>query len=231
MCPTTKTKPKTTKAKASKTTAATQQVTIAPPNLKVVAVQIRGDAPYVQHAFSAKARLKMKAAQEAGSAGKNRSKKEPRDFMADYEAAMHKSTDGWPGIPAPAFRNALISACRVAGYVMTKAKLSLFVLGDGFDAGDGQPLVKITKGRPEYHESTVRLDNGTADIRARPMWKPGWEATVRIRFDADQFTASDVLNLLARVGMQVGVGEGRPDSKKSTGMGWGTFEIVTDKDD
>jgi hypothetical protein len=28
-----------------------------------------------------------------------------------------------------------------------------------------------------------------------------------------------------RVGAQVGIGEGRPDSKNSTGMGWGTFEI------
>jgi len=32
--------------------------------------------------------------------------------------------------------------------------------------------------------------------------------------------------LLARVGMQVGIGEGRPDSKNSAGMGWGLFEVV-----
>jgi hypothetical protein len=46
-----------------------------------------------------------------------------------------------------------------------------------------------------------------------------------VRFDADQFTLRDIANLLLRAGMQVGVGEGRPDSKKSCGMGWGTFEI------
>ena len=58
------------------------------------------------------------------------------------------------------------------------------------------------------------------------MFREGWEADVRIRYDGDQFTASDVVNLLARAGLQVGIGEGRPDSKKSTGMGWGLFEIA-----
>jgi hypothetical protein len=58
------------------------------------------------------------------------------------------------------------------------------------------------------------------------MWRPGWEAKVRIRFDGDQFTLTDVTNLLMRVGLQVGIGEGRPDSKMSTGMGWGMFEVL-----
>jgi hypothetical protein len=39
------------------------------------------------------------------------------------------------------------------------------------------------------------------------------------------FSLDDISNLLMRVGLQVGLGEGRPDSKKSAGMGWGTFEI------
>jgi hypothetical protein len=42
----------------------------------------------------------------------------------------------------------------------------------------------------------------------------------------DQFTPEDVANLMARVGMQVGIGEGRPDSKNSAGMGWGLFKIA-----
>jgi hypothetical protein len=47
-----------------------------------------------------------------------------------------------------------------------------------------------------------------------------------VSFDADQFALGDIGNLLVRVGMQVGIGEGRPDSKKSAGMGWGLFEVV-----
>jgi hypothetical protein len=56
------------------------------------------------------------------------------------------------------------------------------------------------------------------------MWEE-WSAKPRIRFDAEMFTASDVANLMKRVGMQVGIGEGRPDSRESAGLGWGTFTV------
>lgn len=52
---------------------------------------------------------------------------------------------------------------------------------------------------------------------------------LRIRFDADLFTKTDIVNLIMRVGAQVGIGEGRPDSKDSAGMGFGLFEIITDE--
>ena len=35
----------------------------------------------------------------------------------------------------------------------------------------------------------------------------------------------DVVNLMVRVGLQVGIGEGRPSSKKSNGIGWGLFDV------
>lgn len=110
--------------------------------------------------------------------------------------------------------------------VMTKAKMSVFVLPDGFDRDDGTPLVRLIAGEPERTESLVRNDNGGADIRIRPMWRE-WEADVSIEFDADMITPESVVNLLDRAGRQVGVGEGRPFSKNSVGQGWGTFQVVT----
>jgi hypothetical protein len=120
----------------------------------------------------------------------------------------------------------MISACRVVGFKMTHAKLSVFVEPDGFDADDGTPLVRIY-GEPMVHEGLVRNATGVADVRWRPMWRQ-WHAFVRVVYDADQFTLEDVSNLLARAGMQVGIGEGRPDSKMSAGMGWGTFRIAAE---
>jgi hypothetical protein len=150
--------------------------------------------------------------------------REPRNIEAEYLAALHRDeTDEWYGHPCSAFRSALISACRVAGLVMTKAKLSVFVLQDGIGV-DGTPLVRLY-GEPELFESAVRLESGVASIAIRPMWRE-WEATLTMRFDADQLAWADVANLLLRAGAQVGVGEGRPDSKKSTGQGWGTFESI-----
>lgn len=199
-----------------------QQLVIKAPNLQIVEFEVRGTAPYVQHRFWKKA--EMMATQEAGSTTQSRSRKAraPRDFENDYQQSMHVSTHGWVGIPAPAFRNALISSCRVAGFVMTRAKLSVFVLPDGFDAEDGTPLVKITRGQPQKHIGYARNSDGSVDLRARAMFAE-WGCTLRVRYDGDQFTSTDVANLVERAGLQVGIGEGRPDSPKSAGMGWGTF--------
>jgi hypothetical protein len=205
---------------------ATQVATISPPNIKTGVFKIKGIAPYVQNKFSQKAIQEIKANHEAGSTAKKGRKREPKNFMELYNGCQHISDEGWHGIPAPAFRNALVSACRVCGFQMTRAKLSVFIHADGFDKDDQTPLVKITKGKPEYCEHYVRNETGVIDLRPRAMWKPGWEAEVKVQFDADQFTVTDITNLLARVGMQVGLGEGRPDSKKSCGMGWGLFEII-----
>lgn len=191
--------------------------------------RIVGTAPYVQNAFPAKAREMMKAKQMAGSQAKKGAKRDPKDFDLCYQQAQHISREGWGGIPAPGFRAGLISACRLVDFKMTRAKLSLFVVADGFDRLDGTPLVKITKGEPHYVEHAVRNESGVADIRPRPMWDEGWEAEVGLTWDADQFSTVDVANLLMRVGLQVGVGEGRPDSKNSAGMGWGTFILANGK--
>lgn len=201
-----------------------REVAIKPPNMQTVCMKINGVAPYVQARFSAKAIQTMVDKHKAGSlqAGK-KTAKPPRDFNADYENAKHTSIEGWVGIPAPAFRNAMISACRLCGFKMTIGKMSVFVEADGFDAVDGIPLVKII-GKPEPFQMYTRNATGVCDIRVRPKWNK-WSADVRIRFDADQFTVEDVTNLMMRAGAQVGVGEGRPDSRESNGLGWGLFEI------
>ncbi len=201
----------------------TMDVTVKAPNFQMLEYHLIGTAPLVINRFAAKATLMAKHA--AGSTGAKNKKKEAKDFDALYEAAKHRATDGWDGIHAGAFRAALVSACRLVGFKMTIAKLSVFVMADGFD-DEGMPLIRIY-GTPEMVTHTTRNATGVPDVRARPMWKK-WSVRLRVRFDADQFTAQDVTNLLLRVGSQVGIGEGRPDSKMSCGMGWGTFDIDSD---
>ncbi len=206
-----------------------EQITIPAPNMEIAEFRIIGDAPYVQNAFPQKALEEIRAKHVAGSTAKKGSKREPKDFDAMYEASLHRSEEGWFGIPAPAFRNAMIDACRLVGFHMTKAKMSVFIHADGYDPRDHSPLVRISKGEPSKIESLVRLQGSTPDIHARGLWEPGWECIVRVRYDADQFTRKDVANLLARVGGQVGVGEGRPFSPNSAGMGWGTFVLASEE--
>ena len=205
----------------------TSGITITEPKFHTISILITGDSPYCQNRFSHKAMEEMKRKQEAGGTSVKGKKRDPKDFKDCWEQARHVSREGWDGIPAPAFRKAMVSACRVCDFAMTLAKLCVFVEADGFDRIDDTPLVKIIKGTPKYAEHAVRNESGVADIRPRPIFDPGWQAIVRITYDADKFTATDVVNLMRRVGVQVGIGEGRPDSKKSCGMGWGTFAVMS----
>jgi hypothetical protein len=199
-------------------------VQISPPNIQRLSIDIVGTTPLVQHRFAEKARAVLRATQAAGSVAKSRKARTARDFDADYEAAIHRGTDGRPGIPAASIRSAMVSACRLAGYTMTRAKLALRVEEDML-SDDGTGLVLITSGTPTKHETYVRNATGVVDLRARPMWAPGWKATVVIAFDADVLTPTDVTNLLMRAGAQVGICEGRPDSPRSNGQGWGLFAL------
>jgi len=207
--------------------AGTVETRISAPNFKTVELHIRGTAPYVQLAFGEKARNVMREKQAAGSTAKKGKKREAKDFDAAFDEAQHRSRDGWCGIPAGALRNAMVAACSIVDFHMTKAKKAIFIEADGFDAAEGTPLVRIN-GEPRHVEHCVRNATGVADIRVRAMFDEGWTAVVRVRFDADMFTAADVANLVMRAGLQVGIGEGRPSSKNSCGMGWGTFEVVND---
>ena len=56
------------------------------------------------------------------------------------------------------------------------------------------------------------------------MWRK-WSVKLHVKFDEDQFSLADISNLLARAGIQCGIGEGRPNSRMSTGIGFGTFKI------
>jgi hypothetical protein len=205
-----------------------RSVIISPPRFEVAAITIKGTSPYVQHKFSAKARNTIIQTQEEGSVSRKGKARKPKDFNEVYLAALYNSREGWHGIPASAFRNACISACRIVGFKMTLGKMSVFIEADGYDRDDNTPLVRIVKGEPTPHFAPARNANSSIDIRCRPMWQEGWEAVVRVRWDADQFSASDIANLLARAGGQVGVGEGRADSRMSCGLGWGSFSLKSD---
>lgn len=207
-----------------------RRIEIAAPEMHTAEFTITGVAPYVQCRFSEKAKQEMLAKQIAGSGQRAKgSARKGRVLDEEYEAAMQKSTDGWIGIPAAALRNAMISACRKTGVKMTIAKISVFVMPDGYDSVDGLPLVRIY-GEPRRTEMHVRLETGVASISVRPMWAPGWTAKPRIRWDARQFGAQDIANLLLNAGMFVGIGCGRPDSRKSAGLGWGLFDVASNEE-
>jgi len=202
----------------------TAEVSITAPKIQVVEFEIVGIAPLVIHRFSAKTKNEMKQKMETGKAASSKKNREARMTDDLYQEARYISKEGWDGFHAGAMRAALISACRLVGFKMTLAKLSVFVVQDGWDEQEPQiPLIRIY-GEPTKQEDMARVETGQPYVTVRAAYH-NWSSKVKIRFDADQFTVQDIFNLLYRVGLQVGIGEGRPDSKKSAGMGWGLFEV------
>lgn len=203
-----------------------KSVTITPPKFQRTSVAIKGTAPFLSNAMSSAARAKMREGQEMGTANRGmKRKRDPKDFNAQFKGSLHVSRDGWYGIPCSAFRGAMIEACKTVGFPMTRAKLFLFIEPDGWDADTGEGLVRI-EGTPVQDERIGKLATGVADILTRARFDE-WSAVVQIKWDSESLQAVDVVNLLARAGIHVGVGAGRPGSSNSAGIGMGTFEIET----
>lgn len=203
-----------------------QEIVITAPNFKILSTTLVGTSKFVSNNFSQEAIDQMKIEQEKGAKAKSsKGNRAAKDFNAGYLGSMHISEEGWFGIPATAFRAAMIRTCSVKGIEMVRAKMCFFIEADGYEKGRGTPLVRVTKGEPERFDSYVRNATGVADIRARARLDAGWECNLRIRYDADLFSATTVANLVQHAGISVGVGAGRPFSTMSAGQGWGTFEI------
>jgi hypothetical protein len=215
---------------AVKTEPKKEVLNIAPLKQAILTVPLIGETPLKILRFSKKKQDEIMNTQKAGTQAKTKKKREPKDFERDYEEAKYigvTSGERWIGMNASGLRIGCIETCRVAGFVMTRAKMSVFCLADGVDTIDNStPLVRVY-GEPEMVVDPVRNDNGSVDLRARVCFQE-WRINARIRFDEDQFSPSDILNLLIRVGQQNGLGEGRMNSKNGCGTGNGVFLVDAD---
>lgn len=201
-------------------------VQISAPNIQQATFKIIGISPLVIHRFSQKAKQGMlNKIAEGSTAGSKKRKYEPTNTDDVCNAARYISKEGWDGFNVSSIRCALISACRLVGFKMTLAKLSIFVEADGRDKAEPEfGLVRIY-GKHRKTEMIARVETGQAYVTVRPSYDE-WYSIIKVRYDGDQFKATDIANLLARAGQQVGIGEGRPDSKNSCGMGWGQFRLA-----
>lgn len=200
------------------------RVTIKPPRFEMAAVLLRSTAPYVQNRFANYKQEEMIEKQKAGSSqSRTRKGKPPKDFEKLYQGSMHISKEGWHGIPANGIRQAMIDACRLTEMDMIRAKMCIRIIPDGFNRENLEPLVKI-EGKPRMFLDRVRIGINQTDIIPRAMFEK-WSARVVIQWDADVFTAQDIVHLLSRAGWQCGIGAGRPLSKSSGGTGKGTWTV------
>lgn len=182
-----------------------------------LSIPIIGTTPLITHRWSEKALKEMADSQQ----GKTKVKKPPKDPEAEFNAARYRIDDRRDGLPAAAFKSAIVDAARYFDSItMVMLKQMLRVEG----IGSGQ-LVEIVADAPTMREDAVRLPSGTSDLRYRPQYDP-WGATIVVRYLPSQISPESIVALVDAAGIG-GVGEWRPTAPKGKSGSFGTFEVVT----
>jgi hypothetical protein len=190
-------------------------------------VPIVGHSPLIPHKWSEKARRMMRDKQTS-AAGTIRSAKEPKNPQQDADDCCYWLPDGRPGMPATAFKSAIVEASRYfEGVTMTALKRIIFVEGIGPDmlVPIVTPIDPATgkQTEPKLREDTPRNSGGTADLRYRNVFAD-WSAVLVVRFVPKVIPAQSILSLVDAAG-RGGVGDWRPGSPKSNTGVYGTFRL------
>lgn len=185
--------------------------TLQPLNINLLTFGLKGTTPLICHAWDPKTKQQMLDKQQK-KAAQPRAAKNPEE---QYNNSLYRTSDGGYGFPAVAFKAAAVRAGTLAGMKMTETRQMFRILPDDGD------LVRI-EGEPSMREDMVRVQQ-SADIRYRGEFKQ-WSVVLTVQYDADVITEEQIVNLFARAGFAVGVGEWRMEKNGN----FGCFEINTD---
>lgn len=176
---------------------------------------IVGSTPLLMHAWSEKA-LKML---RMTPAERRKQPKVARDPEAEGQAAMHRTSDGTPGIPARALKACVINAAhKDIGLEKTLVRKSLFI--PTLDESGNLSLTSYSE--PVIQEDIVRVSQGGTDLRYRPVFTD-WSLTLEVIVDSEALNETDIINLFNRAGFGVGLLEWRPEK----GGEYGRFQVDT----
>ena len=175
-------------------------IVINKPNIETVSFDVFGTQPMIQHKWSEKAKKQM-LDKQMKKATKGREPKNPeQDFY---------------GFPAVGFKSSAVRAAKqVEGMTMTDAKAWFYVIPDDGD------LVRIYGPPPVIREDMVKIQQ-TTDIRFRGQFNE-WRVTLNVRYNKDQISSEQLLNLFELAGFSCGVGEWRMER----GGTFGTFTLI-----
>jgi hypothetical protein len=206
-----------TKVKTAPEKSTEKSVTVKEFSIRTVDIPITGTSPLIVHAWSQKAIRQIQDKQ----AGKAKAKKhEIRDPEMEFEAAKHKSAQGWEGFPAAGFKAAMIRGSKMCGMVMKDTQTAFFIRADD----EITQLIKI-KGKAEMRTDMVRVGMGASDVRYRPEYKE-WSATLTIEFNEGMISLDQIFQLVKAAGYGCGIGEMRPEKTK---FNYGRFKLANEK--
>jgi hypothetical protein len=186
------------------------------PNIKTVAFPVTGTSPLISHKWSEKAKKQM-LDKQMKKASQGREAKNPEQDFKDslYLLSNGEHPNGPYGFPAVGFKAAAVRAAKqVDGMTMTDARSWFFVIPDDGD------LIKLKGDKPHIREDMVKIQQ-TTDIRFRGQFD-NWSAVLNIKYNADQISDEQLLNLFELAGFSCGIGEWRMER----GGTFGTFTLL-----
>jgi hypothetical protein len=180
-----------------------------------ILVPIKGLTPLIPHRWSEKAKGMMPGHPDGDALKKKKGIRKPQE---EAEGCLYRLPDGRLGVPATAFKAAMISACRFYDKPsMTEAKLLFYVHGEG-----PEQLVEV-QGNLQLREDTPRNSNGSADLRYRYMITE-WSTTLKISFPPSSISEGAVISIIDAAG-RCGVCDWRPSAPKSFTGTFGTWRV------
>jgi hypothetical protein len=212
------------KAKAAAATEqAVNQVTI--PRLQRVAFELvlYGETPLIVNAWTQKAKLEMlKKHMQIPTI------REAKDPYEQFLATIYRFEDGEYGFPVVGVKEAMATATTdIEGIFKTQIYRNIFVTGRrGFQVGAFCDLLSpielaevFSPNPPTMREDVVRLAGmqRTPDLRYRAEFSP-WALRLKIAYFDRFIRDTDILNLVEKAGMTVGLGEWRQEKGGNSGM-------------
>lgn len=144
-------------------------------------------------------------------------KKELRDYDAEYNSCFYLTEDKKYGFPSGGFLASMLDACVALGIAKTQIKRSVRLLGDIYEL----KFKKVNK-RIDHPRRSGR--NSTPDTRYRPEFVD-WSCNLIIQYDMNQISPDQIINLINQAGFSSGIGDWRPSAPKSSGS-HGMFKVL-----
>jgi len=192
-------------------------ITVADIGLSTLSIPIKGLTPLLPQKWTESALEQMRAKQQKGKTAENRRSKDP---VKDAHESTYWLGENEPGMPAGAFKSAMISAVGLyKSLTKVGSKMMFGVEGQGPDN-----LVPIIDCAWEAREFQVRNATGVADLRYFNVIMP-WRAILVVTFPPALIEASAVVSLVDAAGKFAGVGGYRPSAPKVSSGTYGRWEV------
>jgi len=189
-------------------------VQVEPPKLAHIRVRLVGITPLLCN--NKKAAAGAMVIEDGRPKWTQKGLQKERDPQREYEASLYPIPGGGFGFPAVAIKQAMASGVG-KDYGITKGKVYQYV--HIYGVKDAPDLVRLV-GEPKQHDSIVRQGHAPA-MRFRGCFYE-WSIDLELDYDTKTFTAETIVNMLARAGLYVGIGDGRPEKK---GHNYGRFRV------